>query len=200
MNFGAPTPVEVAIGGPDSRYSRVSTKLYTALAESRHCAISDRASPTISDLVNVDRSRCNLVSRWIRSAVRSPRDIVELVRRTNPADPRTALRFRCSKPTRMRNLDDLRACRDDNQMSHPLLGDVASIQNGTIVGEHDRLNGQRLVTLSANIFGEIRRVAARRRRHQARRRPARKTVGSANSPRCKRRFAISRADSSWRSL
>jgi multidrug efflux pump subunit AcrB len=35
----------------------------------------------------------------------------------------------------------------------PLLGDLARIQNATIVGEYDRINGQRMVTLTANVAG-----------------------------------------------
>ena len=42
----------------------------------------------------------------------------------------------------------------------PLLGDVATIENGTVVGEYDRFNGQRMVTLSANVAGaDLGRVA-----------------------------------------
>jgi multidrug efflux pump subunit AcrB len=46
--------------------------------------------------------------------------------------------------------------------SYPLLGDVARIENSTIVGEYDRFNGQRMVTLSANVAGEdLGRIATR---------------------------------------
>src|SRR5256885_1869567 len=38
--------------------------------------------------------------------------------------------------------------------SHPLLGDVAHVSYGTIVGEYHRLNGQRMVTLIANVAGQ----------------------------------------------
>jgi multidrug efflux pump subunit AcrB len=38
--------------------------------------------------------------------------------------------------------------------SHPLLGDVAQVSYGNAVGEYHRLNGQRMVTLTANIAGE----------------------------------------------
>jgi multidrug efflux pump subunit AcrB len=38
--------------------------------------------------------------------------------------------------------------------SHPLLGDVAQITYGNAVGEYHRLNGQRMVTLTANVSGE----------------------------------------------
>jgi multidrug efflux pump subunit AcrB len=38
--------------------------------------------------------------------------------------------------------------------SHPLLGDVAKVTYGNVVGEYHRLNGQRMVTLTANVSGE----------------------------------------------
>jgi multidrug efflux pump subunit AcrB len=45
---------------------------------------------------------------------------------------------------------------------HPLVGDVAQVSNGTMVGEYDRLNGQRMITISANIVAEdLGRVANR---------------------------------------
>src|SRR4029077_20667685 len=42
------------------------------------------------------------------------------------------------------------------------LRDVASVTHGTALGEHDRYNTQRMLTLSANIYGEdLGRAAAR---------------------------------------
>ena len=38
--------------------------------------------------------------------------------------------------------------------SHPLMGDVAQVGYGTVVGEYHRLNGQRMVTLTANVVGD----------------------------------------------
>jgi multidrug efflux pump subunit AcrB len=35
-----------------------------------------------------------------------------------------------------------------------LLGDLAQVNYGTVVGEYDRYNGQRLLTLTANVVGE----------------------------------------------
>src|SRR5205814_6547303 len=46
--------------------------------------------------------------------------------------------------------------------SRPLLGDVAHVAYGTEVGEYDRLNGLRMVTLTANLGGEdLGRAAAK---------------------------------------
>ena len=82
------------------------------------------------------------------------------------ADPRTGIAFQVQVEVpqpRMTTLDDLRVVPVTAEgASHPLLGDVARIENGTIVGEYDRFNGQRMVTLSANVAGEdLGRVAVR---------------------------------------
>src|SRR6185369_3096769 len=82
------------------------------------------------------------------------------------ADPRTGIAFQVQVEVpqpRMTSLEDLRVMPvTAGASSYPLLGDVAKIDNSTIVGEYDRLNGQRMVTLSANMVGEdLGRVADR---------------------------------------
>jgi multidrug efflux pump subunit AcrB len=82
------------------------------------------------------------------------------------ADSRTGIAFQVQVQVpqpRMTNLEDLRVVPvTADGASHPLLGDVARIENSTIVGEYDRFNGQRMVTLSANVAGEdLGRVATR---------------------------------------
>ena len=55
----------------------------------------------------------------------------------------------------MTTLEDLRVIPvSAGTTAQPLLGDVAQIENATIVGEYDRVNGQRMVTLTANVAGE----------------------------------------------
>jgi multidrug efflux pump subunit AcrB len=39
------------------------------------------------------------------------------------------------------------------QFQHPLIGDLAKVEDGTIMGEYDRRNGFRMLTLSANMAG-----------------------------------------------
>ena len=82
------------------------------------------------------------------------------------ADPRTGIAFQVQVQVpqpRMTSLEDLRVMPvTAGGSSYPLLGDVARIENSTIVGEYDRFNGQRMVTLSANVAGEdLGRIAAR---------------------------------------
>jgi multidrug efflux pump subunit AcrB len=82
------------------------------------------------------------------------------------ADARTGVAFQVQVEVpqpRMTSLDDLRAVPvTQGGDAHPMLGDVARIERTTVVGEYDRFNGQRMVTLSANMVGaDLGRVAAR---------------------------------------
>jgi multidrug efflux pump subunit AcrB len=55
----------------------------------------------------------------------------------------------------MTTLEDLRVMPvTSGGTAKPLLGDLARIENATIVGEYDRVNGQRMVTMTANVAGE----------------------------------------------
>jgi len=74
------------------------------------------------------------------------------------ADPRTGIAFQVQVEVpqpRMTTLEELRVIPvTASGTARPLLGDVARIDNATIVGEYDRINGQRMVTLTANVSGE----------------------------------------------
>ena len=74
------------------------------------------------------------------------------------ADPRTGIAFQVQVQVpqpRMTTLEDLRVVPvTARRRREPLLGDLARIENATIVGEYDRVNGQRMVTLTANVAGE----------------------------------------------
>jgi multidrug efflux pump subunit AcrB len=172
MNFGAPTPVEVAITGPDFAASRTfATKVRDELAR----------IPTLRDLqfgqaldypaiqVNVNRQMAGQLGVTVDQIGRSFAAATSSSRFVAPnywADPRTGIAFQVQievPQPRMTSLDDLRAIPvSADRGSHPLLGDVARIENSTIVGEYDRVNGQRMVTLTANVFGDdLGRMAGR---------------------------------------
>lgn len=74
------------------------------------------------------------------------------------ADPRTGIAFQVQVQVpqpRITTLEDLRVVPvTSGGTAKPLLGDLARIENATIVGEYDRVNGQRMVTLTANVAGE----------------------------------------------
>jgi multidrug efflux pump subunit AcrB len=164
MNFGAPTPVEVAVMGPDFAASRTfATKVRDELAR----------IPTLRDLqygqaldypaiqVDVNRQLAGQLGVTVDQIGRSFAAATSSSRFVSPnywADPRTGIAFQVQievPQPRMTSLDDLRGTPvSADHRSHPLLGDVARIENSTIVGEYDRVNGQRMVTLTANVFGE----------------------------------------------
>jgi multidrug efflux pump subunit AcrB len=172
MNFGAPTPVEVAVMGPDFAASRTfAAKVREQLAQIP--ALRDLQYGQALDYpaiqVDVDRRLAGQLGVTVDQVGRSFAAATSSSRFVSPnywADPRTGIAFQVQVEVpqpRMANLDDLRATPvSADRRSHPLLGDVARVQNSTIVGEYDRVNGQRMVTLTANVFGEdLGRIAGR---------------------------------------
>ncbi len=164
MNFGAPTPVEVAVMGPDFAASRAfATKVRKELSQIgslRDLQFGQTLdSPAIQ--VNVNRQMAgqlgvtvDQVGRSFAAATSSSR----FVAANYWADPRTGIAFQVQVQVpqpRMTTLEDLRVVPvSAGGIGKPLLGDLASIENVTIVGEYDRINGQRMVTLTANVAGE----------------------------------------------
>jgi multidrug efflux pump subunit AcrB len=172
MNFGAPTPVEVALMGPDFAATRAFAN-----------AVRDELAqiPTLRDLhveqaldypginVNIDRQLAGQLGVTVNQVGQSFAAATSSSRFVAPnywADPRTGIAFQVQVEVpqpRMTSLEDLRVMPvTAGGSSYPLLGDVARIENSTIVGEYDRFNGQRMVTLSANVAGEdLGRIATR---------------------------------------
>jgi multidrug efflux pump subunit AcrB len=164
MNFGAPTPVEVAVMGPDFAASRsFASKVRNELA----------TIPSLRDLqfgqtveypaiqVNVDRQLAGQLGVTVDQVGRSFAAATSSSRFVAPnywADPRTGIAFQVQVQVpqpEMTTLEELRVVPvTGGGAATPLLGDLASIENATIVGEYDRVNGQRMVTLTANAHGE----------------------------------------------
>jgi multidrug efflux pump subunit AcrB len=172
MNFGAPTPMQVAMMGPDFAATRTfATQVRRELAQ----------IPTLRDLhveqaldypginVNIDRELAGQLGVTVNQVGQSFAAATSSSRFVAPnywADPGTGIAFQVQVQVpqpRMTSLEDLRVVPvTPGGSPYPLLGDVARIENSTIVGEYDRFNGQRMVTLSANVFGEdLGRIANR---------------------------------------
>ncbi len=164
LNFGAPTPVEVAITGPDFLASRAFAK-NVRQELSRIPALRDLQVEQALDYpaVRVDVNRVvagqlgvtvDEIGRSVAAATSSSRFVAP----NYWADPRTGIAFQVQVEVpqpRMTSLADLRVVPVTGTPDvHPLLGDVAAIEKSTIVGEYDRFNGQRMITLSANVVSE----------------------------------------------
>jgi multidrug efflux pump subunit AcrB len=111
--------------------------------------------------VNVDRQLAGQLGVTVEQVGRSFAAATSSSRFVAPsywADPRTGIAFQVQVEVpqpRMTTLEDLRVVPvTAGGVAKPLLGDLASIENATIIGEYDRINGQRMVTLTANVYGE----------------------------------------------
>jgi multidrug efflux pump subunit AcrB len=165
MSFGAPTPIEVAVSGPN-------------LADSRQYA--DKV-PTLRDLgfeqeldyptvkVSVDRERAGVLGVTTDDVAKSVVAGTSSSRYTSAnywADPKSGIGYQVQVEIpehQMNSLEEVKnlpiARRPGQQID---LRNVAGVSEGTALGEYDRYNMQRMLTLSANISGEdLGRAAAR---------------------------------------
>jgi multidrug efflux pump subunit AcrB len=165
MNFGTSTPVDVAVTGPDFAASRtfaanVRDELgrIPALRDLQYGQALDY--PAIQ--VDVNRQMAGQLGVTVDQVGRSFAASTSSSRFIAPnywADPSTGIAFQVQievPQPQVTTLDDLRVLpvTGGDRGAHALLGDVATINNGTIVGEYDRINGQRMVTLTANVSGQ----------------------------------------------
>jgi multidrug efflux pump subunit AcrB len=173
MSFGSPTPVEIAVSGPNLNESRqFAEKLRQELAP----------IPALRDLqfgqsldyptmeVHLDREKAGLagltpvdVSRALVTATSSSRFVVP----NYWADPKSGIAYQVQveipRPV-VRSPDGVQTIgsaedlgriplrrTEDGQV---LVRDVADIRTGTMPGQYDRYNMRRQVTLTANIAGD----------------------------------------------
>jgi multidrug efflux pump subunit AcrB len=164
MSFGSPTPIEVAVSGPDFTQSR-------AYAE----AVREQLAriPSLRDLqfaqsldypaieVRVDRERAGKsqttvadVSRSLVTATSSSRFVVPIFW----ADPKTGIGYLVQvqvPPYEMNSPAEVGMVSIKGPADKQLLvRDVATVRSGTMPGEYDRYNMKRMVSLTANIEGE----------------------------------------------
>lgn len=164
MNFGAPTPIEVNITGNDLAASRqFSQKVGQELSHIRNIRDLQVDEPLDYPSINVDVDReragqMGVTAQQVGRAFLTSTSSSRFVTPNYWADPRTGVAYQVqvqippSQITSIQNLEQIPVTPGSS--SHPLLGDVAQVSYGTIVGEYHRLNGQRMVTLTANVAGQ----------------------------------------------
>jgi len=164
MNFGAPTPVEINITGNNlastRQYSEKLRRELTQIRKLRDLQIDEPLDyPSIN--VDVDRERAGQMGVTVQEVGRAFLSSTSSSRLVTPnywADPKSGVGYQVQvevPPSQMTSIENIeRIPVTPGQTEHPLLGDVARVSYGTIVGEYHRLNGQRMVTLTANISGQ----------------------------------------------
>jgi multidrug efflux pump subunit AcrB len=170
MSFGSPTPVEIAVSGPNFGDNRAfADKVRVELEQVallRDLQVGQSLDyPTIE--VNVDREKAGLaglmpvdVSRALVTATSSSRFIVP----NYWADPKSGIAYQVQveipRPVLRTpdNVDTIHSAEDLAQIplkrtenGQVLVGDIAVLREGTMAGQYDRYNMRRQITLTANL-------------------------------------------------
>jgi len=164
MSFGSPTPIEVAVSGPNFSESRAyAEKVREQLA--RIPSLRDLQFAQSLDYpaveVHVDRERAGLsrvtvgdVSRSLVEATSSSRFVVPVFW----ADPKSGIGYYVQvqvPPYEMNSAAEVGMVSIKGQTDKQLLvRDVAAVRSGTMPGEYDRYNMKRMISMTANIEGE----------------------------------------------
>jgi len=171
MNFGAPTPIEVAINGPnfqaDKQFAaKVLAQLQTisSLRDIQYSQPQDY--PTID--VTIDRQRSgqlgvtvNQIGRSLLAATSSSRFFVP----NYWADSKTGIGYQVQVEIPQSTMNSIEEVKRIPAMTngdlHPLVADVAQVKYGVMPAEIDRYNMQRMITISANVSGDDLGAAAK---------------------------------------
>jgi multidrug efflux pump subunit AcrB len=162
MSFGAATPIEVAVSGPDLAADRafadkVRAKLAT-LPLLRDVQFGQPLDyPSVG--VTVDRERAGVLGFTTNDVSRSLTPATSSSRFTQPvywaAANGVAYQVQVEIPqqhtTSIEDIRNVPVTGDGGRST--LLRNVAVVQSGSVVGEYDRYNMARMVTVTANIEG-----------------------------------------------
>ena len=164
MSFGSPTPIEVAVTGPNIKDDR-------AFAEKLEARLKE--VPSIRDLhfgqcvdyptvkVKLDRERAGIMGVTSSEVAKSVVAATSSSRYVLPnfwADPKSGVAYQVQieipqeKMNSIEEVQNIPVATEHGQQI--LLRNVADVTSSSTVGEVDRYNMQRMVTLNANIFGE----------------------------------------------
>lgn len=163
MSFGAQTPIEIAVSSPTLQASQdYAEKLRAAIAKLpfvRDLQFGQALDyPTLK--VDVDRQRAGLASTTESDVVKAAVVATSSSRFTVPnywADAKSGIAYNLQVQVpvdQMKSVEDIKnipvATKNGSSL---LVRDVANISAGVMPGEYDRYNGQRLITLTANLEG-----------------------------------------------
>jgi multidrug efflux pump subunit AcrB len=172
MSFGSPTPVEVVVSGPNFADNRAhAEKVKKALEQIPSLRDLQFAQPLDYPTVEVKIDReltgrsgltADNVARSLVAATSSSRFVVPNYWR----DPKSGIGYQVQVEIPIERMNSPREVglvpvkHDFN--GQLLLQDVAQVEEGTMPGEYDRYNMRRLVSMTANVYGEdLGRAASR---------------------------------------
>jgi multidrug efflux pump subunit AcrB len=169
MSLGAPTPIEVAVSGPSLAANReFATRVRERLAEIpslRDVQLGQSLDyPTLS--VHVSRERAGLmgvemaeVSRSLVAATSSSRFVVP----NYWADPNSGVAYQIQVQIPQATMDSVEALENIpvafSEGQPVLLRSVGTVTEGTTPGQYERYNMERMITVTANLDGDLGTVA-----------------------------------------
>ncbi|BDC49469.1 RND transporter [Bryobacterales bacterium F-183] len=162
MSAGSPTPVDVAVQGPSLADDRAHVaKVRAELAKLPFLRDLQLAQPqnypTLQ--VNIDRDRAGQFGLTMQDVARSLIPATSSSRFTDPnywRDPASGNAFQIQVEIPQNRVQSAAAVSDlpvGKGSTRPLLGEVAEIREGTAPGLMERYNGQRMLSLTANLHG-----------------------------------------------
>jgi multidrug efflux pump subunit AcrB len=163
MSFGSPTPIEIAVQGVslqnDYAYAQKIQAQLAKLGFLRDLQFAQENNyPTLD--IDIDRERSGQFGLTMADVVHSVVPATSSSRFIDPnywRDPNTGNAFQIQVELPQNQMQSVAQVGGIPVMiggsPKPLLDDVASLKLGTMPGEIDRYNGQRVVSLTANIHG-----------------------------------------------
>lgn len=163
MSFGSPTPIEVAVQGPDLAASRAhAEKLRVELSKLsvlRDLGYSQALDYPVLD-VKIDRVKAGMHGLTMSSVARSLVAATSSSRFVEPnywRDPKSGNAFQIQVEIPYQQMDSVAAVGSVPVMTggavRPALEDVAEIGTSLAMGSVERYNMQRVVSLTANLQG-----------------------------------------------
>lgn len=163
MSFGSPTPIEVAVQGPALADNRnFAEKIRTELGKISNLRDLQYGQPFTYPTVqvSVDRNRAgqfNLTMSDVAKTIVAATSSSRFVEPNFWRDPVSGNGFQIQveiPQNRVRSIDDMKGLRLSGDGPRTLLSDVANVQYGSTVGEVDRYDSQRVISLTANLHDE----------------------------------------------
>jgi len=163
MSFGANTPIEVAVQGPNMAQNRThAEKVRAELVELPFLRDLQYAQPLDYPTLQIDIDR-DRAGQFGMTAAGVARSLVAATSSSRFVDPNfwrdptsgNAFQIQVEVPQHeMSSIEDIRALPITSNGSRALLGDVAAVKVAKSLGLVERYNMQRVVSLTANISGK----------------------------------------------
>lgn len=161
MNFGSPTPIEVSVSGPNLAANRgYAEKVMAEMQKIRSLRDLQFGQPLDYPTVDikVDRDRAGQLGVTVDQVGRSLLAATSSSRFVQPnywRDPSSGVAYQVQveiPQSQMNSIEDIESVPAmPSGAQGPLIADVAQVTYGSMPGEYDRYNQQRMITVTANI-------------------------------------------------